>query len=121
MKLPSDKKLLDTCVDVVIRFKGHGSYKGHSGAIKALSRRGPGFEAAAYQTTFDSFCELYDKAVDAIERHPAARPDKKSIYAEFEDVDFEACMRELDMIHPGSALAEKKEILNWVIFWHYLK
>ncbi len=30
--IPDDPRLLDTCCDVVIRFKGHGSYEGGRGS-----------------------------------------------------------------------------------------
>ena len=38
MPIPADPHLLDSCCDVVIRFKGHGSDKGEQGAIKTLMR-----------------------------------------------------------------------------------
>ena len=30
-------------------------------------------------------------------------------------------MDELETIEPGVAAKEKREILHWVIFWHYLR
>jgi hypothetical protein len=30
-------------------------------------------------------------------------------------------MRDLDEIEPGVAAREKGQILNWCIFWYYLK
>jgi hypothetical protein len=40
---------------------------------------------------------------------------------EYKDINYTACMRELEMIKPGVAVREKGSILNWVISWHYLK
>jgi hypothetical protein len=105
----------------VIRFKGHGSYKGEQGAIRALARRAPGFESEEYRALFDLLCRVYDRAVEAIGRHPADRPGKQSRYAEYEDIDHGACLAELEQIEPGVAVPEKRAILSWVIFWHYLK
>jgi hypothetical protein len=42
-------------------------------------------------------------------------------YAAPDDIDFDACLRELDEIEPGAAMHQKGQILNWVIYWHYLK
>ena len=66
-------------------------------------------------------CSVYDRAVEAIQRHRVNRPKKKGEYSEFEDIDYDACMTELEEIAPGEALKQKRGILNWVIFWHYLK
>jgi len=121
MPTPTDPDLLEVCCDVVIRFKGHGSYKGVTGALKALTRRASGFSHEEYQAVFDLLSGVYDRAVEAIQKHPAKRPAKRSQFAEFEDIDFDACMTELETIEPGVATKEKKALLQWVIFWHYLK
>ncbi len=121
MPLPADPHLLDVCSDVVIRFKGHDSYGGPGGALRALQRRVPAFSVEDCRAAFEVLCAVYDRAVVAIRRHPAKCPVGKTKYARPEDIDFEACMRELEDIEPGSAMNEKRGILNWVIFWHYLK
>ncbi len=121
MPIPHDPHLLDACCDVVIRFKGSGSYKGERGALKALARRAPGFEPEEDRALFDLLCRVYDRAVEAICRHPADRTGRRSRYAAYEDIDHEACMAELEQIEPGVAVAGKRAILSWVIFWHYLK
>lgn len=41
MTIPNDAKRLDTRTDMVIRFKGHGSYRAAKGEIKASSRAAP--------------------------------------------------------------------------------
>src|SRR3954464_4546140 len=111
MSIPDDPRLLDTCCDVVIRLKGHGSYKGEQGAIKVLARRAPGFESEEYRAVFDLLCRVYDRAVEAIRRHPAHRPGKRGPYAEYEDIDYGACLAELVQIEPGVAVPEKRAIL----------
>jgi hypothetical protein len=116
-----DPKLLDVGSDVVVRFKGHDSYKGEAGALKAMARRAPGFSQDDYRAVFDMMSQVYDRAVDAIERHRVDRPEKTSPFSEYEDIDNAACMKELETIEPGVATREKWQILNWVIFWYYLK
>jgi hypothetical protein len=121
MPIPADPNLLDVACDVVIRLKGHGSYKGEPGALRALAKRAPGFSRDEYLAVFDSLCQVYDRAVDAIRQHPAERPEKEGQFAEFEDIDCDVCMGDLEAIEPGVATKQKQEILIWVIFWHYLK
>jgi hypothetical protein len=113
--------LLDIACDVTIRFRGHHSYGDQKGAIRALRRRAPGFSPEEYQAVFDVLCRVYDRAVAAIPRHPAHRAGKTTRLAEFEDIDYAACLEELDELEPGLAGREKRWILNWCIFWHYLK
>lgn len=121
MPIPTDPRLLDIACDVTIRFRGHGSYGDEKGALKALRRRAPGPTPDEYLAVFGFLGRVYDRALEAIPRHLAYRPDKTSIFAEAEDIDFDACMAELDEIEPGLAAREKGWILNWCIFWHYLK
>jgi hypothetical protein len=116
-----DPDLLDATCDVVIRLKGHGSYKREPGALKVLAKRAPASTQAECRVVFDLMCRVYDLAAEAIQRHPAERPDKQGQFAEFEDIDFGACMVELKAIEPGVATKQKREILTWVIYWHYLK
>jgi hypothetical protein len=117
---PDDPRLLDVGCDVVVRFKGSGSYKGEAGAIKAMRRRAPGFSDDEYRAVFEMFCQVHDLAVEAIQRHPAERPEKKRRVCEFEDIDYAACMGELETIEPGVAVREKGSMLNWVILVYYL-
>ena len=119
--LSDDPNLLAVACDVVIRFKGHGCYEGVPGALRALARRAPGFTEEDRRTALEMLCRAYDRAVEAIQRHRAERPGKVSRFAEFEDIDFDACLAELEAIGPGVATEQKRTILTWVIFWHYLK
>ncbi len=121
MPIPTDPTLLDIACDVTIRFRGHGSYGDERGALKALRRRAPGHTPGEYLAVFEFLVRVYDRAVEAIPRHLVFRPEKTSIFAESEDIDFYACMAELDEIEPGLAAREKGWILNWCVFWHYLK
>lgn len=120
MNLPEEEKFQDVCADVVIRFKGHGSYKGRAGALKAFKKRTPGYDSLVYEGTLDNFCEVYDLAVKAIELFPAKR-EKTSKYSEFEDINFEKSLEYINQVLPEYGKNIKDQILNWVIFWHYLK
>jgi hypothetical protein len=121
MPIPTDPSLLDIACDVTIRLRGHGSDGDEKGALKALRRRAPGHAQGEYLAVFGFLRTVYDRAVAAIPRHLAHRPDKTTNLAEVEDINFAACMAELDEIEPGLAATEKGWILNWRIFWHFLK
>lgn len=116
-----DPKLLEIAGDVVVRFKEHDQYKGEAGALKAMKRRAPEFSDDDCRAAFDLMSRVLDRAVEAIGRHRVDRPDKKSRFAEPEDIDFDACMQELETIEPGVGTSQKGSLLNWAIFWHYLK
>lgn len=120
MKLPDEEIFQEVCSDVIVRFKGHNAYKGRDGALKAFRRRAPDYDSSIYETAFDNFCDIYDLAVVAIELFPAER-ETKSKYAEFEDINYEKCMEYIEQVLPGYGESIKTQILNWVIFWHYLK
>ena len=119
MKLPETELFQDVCADVVIRFKGHDSYKARKGAIKAFKKRVPGYEDAIYDLAFDSFCRVYDLSVEAIELFPAN--GSKGKYSQAEDINSDACLKYIDQVLPGYGNKGKTQILDWVIFWHYLK
>ena len=120
-RLQSDPKLLDTCLDVVIRFKAHGNYKDEAGALKALRRRAPALPPEQYRFWLDLLCRVYDRALSAIERHRVRAAARRSRLAHPDDIDHQACLAELDEIAPGLAKRQKEKILSWVIYWHYLR
>jgi hypothetical protein len=56
MSTKPTEQLLDACADVVILFKGHGSYGTEAAALKALRRRVSGHSAEEYQAV--SLCSV---------------------------------------------------------------
>lgn len=114
-----DKHLLAACTDVVIRYKGHGSYGSEARALDALARRAPGFGPRDYESVFRLLVRVYERAVSAVARY--RRDPRPGQHAEPEHVDTAACLRSLNRISPGYARREKARILDWVIFWHHMK
>lgn len=114
-----DKQLLAACTDVVIRYKGHGSYGSEARALEALARRVPGFGARDYEAVFRLLVRVYERAVSAVARY--RRPPHSAPDAQAEPVDTAACLRALNRISPGYARREKARILDWVVFWHHMK
>lgn len=120
MTVSIDEIFREVCSDVVIRFKGHDAYGSKSGALRAFERRAPGHDSASYESAFDTYCDVYDLAVIAIELFPA-NLETRGKYAQFEDIDHARCMDYITGIFPGYDREIQSQILNWVIFWHYLK
>jgi|GEM_PF-2454411 len=117
----AEQILLDACADVVIRLKDYGSYGGEAGALTALRRRVPGHPPERYRTVLRLLGDVHDRAVEAIGQHRIRRSDKRSRFAEVEDIDTAACLAELDELAPGFAVPQKRVILMRVIYWHYLR
>lgn len=118
---PHDPHFLDVCRDVTVRYKAHDNYGSRKKALKAFERRAPGFDTKEYAQVFDAACAIYEQAVEAIQRFPSETRHKKKRYAQAEDIDIEKALPYLDQTLPGYALSLKRQLLNWVIFWHYLK
>ena len=121
MSTLDDPEFLNIACDVVVRFRAHDQYKGENGALKAFARRTPGFSPEQYRSRFNLLCKVYDRARDLATEYcyrPVANPGK---HANLADIDFEAWLRELDDIEPGVAMPAKCDLLNWAIFWYYLK
>ena len=55
-----------------------------------------------------------------MELFPSKR-ERTSKYCEFEDIDFEKSLKYISQVLPGYSENIKSQILNWVIFWYYLK
>ena len=119
MPIPNDPRLLDIACHVTIRFRGTAATVVRRERSRRLGRRAPGYTPGEYLAVFAFFLAVYDRAVEVIPRHLAHRPDKATNLAEFEDIDFDACMANLNEIEPGLAAREKGWILNWCIFWHH--
>lgn len=120
-RLPDDEHLLATARDVALRFAAYGQYGGQRRkALAALNRRAPGFAPEGVEAALDAFVRMHQIARQAVPRHVRDRPDKGSRYAEFEDIDFDGCLGELDRIHPGWAMKQKGAIVSWCILYDYL-
>lgn len=117
----TDERLLDVCADVVIRFKAHERYRSEAGALRALKRRAPGYPEEEYRTAFSLLSRVYDQAMLAVKRHRRPPMTPPNHFAAFEDIDVQICLVELDRIAPNAAQRQKKTILHWVIYWHYLR
>jgi hypothetical protein len=118
--IPDKAKFLEVLTDVVIRYKGHDAYKGFEGALKALKKRTEGYSLPVCREALEISCRVYDTAALLIADKKYITKKTTSIYSEFEDVDFEACLNELKKAEPAGEKVYSA-IMSWVILWFYLK
>jgi hypothetical protein len=74
-----------------------------------------------YRAAFSLLNRVYDQAVLAVSNHRRWPTQPPKRFAEFEDIDMQACLADLERIAPNRAQRQKKTILHWVIYWHYLR
>jgi hypothetical protein len=86
-----------------------------------LRRRVPGSPSEDCEAAFGFLCDVYDRAKEAILSRLSTPLEQVGKTVEFHDIDYDACLAILDQIEPGVAMAETRWILNWCIFWYYLK
>ncbi|MES2133345.1 MAG: hypothetical protein V4506_13440 [Bacteroidota bacterium] len=117
-----DKEYIDILNDVVIRFCAHHSYKTKEGALKALVKRTGKFQGVSNSENLDQAIAIYTKAAELISSgHYTDRSANTTIYSAYEDILFDKCLSELQKQVPNSDEQLASAILNWIIFWYYLK
>lgn len=114
-------KYLDALADVVWRFRAYGQYgKDPKKAIKALSKRVPGYKDEYYRETFDLDLKVLVATIEAVEKAPKnPKPGQK--FSEYSDVDSEFVMNKLRTDFPDQADSYLKRHLGMVIYWYYLR
>jgi hypothetical protein len=117
----NDEKFQNTLADVVWRFHAYHQY-GHNlkKAIKALTKRAPGYASEFYQGQFELNLELLIATIAAVEAAPKHRmPESK--YSEFSDVDSEYVLNQLRAAFPRQSDESLQEHVGMTIYWYYLR
>ena len=114
------KSRFEHILDVTIRFKAHNQYRGQNQAAKALSKRISGLtiEEALLQLT--TACEAYDEAAKTMKAGEFIK-SKRGEFADPSDIKFEEWKTQLKKVHPKTEDTILTGIMNWIIFWYYLK
>lgn len=121
MGFPTSPTLDAAAFDVARSLYAYRRYGGsQTKALAALRRRASGFSADEYALVLTTFVELYRVAQQAVADNVLA-PSAERTVAAFADIDHAACMKQLDAIRPGDAVAVKEQILGWSIMYWYLK
>ncbi|MCC6667439.1 MAG: hypothetical protein IT375_27065 [Polyangiaceae bacterium] len=120
----SNKQLASATFDVVRNFVEYGQYqRDETLALRALSRRAPGFSAKTYQTWFRFQRELLEATIKAFRTTPLLPAPRAGAqrFASAEDVDAGAILHKLRAAFPARKDAELATFIPWVVFWHYLR
>jgi hypothetical protein len=116
-----DEKFLSALSDVAWRFQAYDQYRRDpKKAIKALSKRAPGYTPEFYREQFELELKLLSITIDAVQEAPKHfKPENK--YSDFSDVDSEFVMTKLRNAFPGQTDKFLKGHLGMVIYWYYLR
>lgn len=119
--LPDDEKLLSAVSDVTWRFHAYGTYgKNRARAIKALTKRAPGYTVELYKDLFDLHLKLLIDTINAVKDAPLfIKPGQK--YSEYTDVSIEYVMDRLRSSFPEYPDDFLKSDIGMVIYWYYLR
>lgn len=120
-EIVNDEKFLDALSDVVWRFEAHDQYgKNPKKAIKALSKRVPGYAPEFYREMFELDLRLLVTTIEAVKNAPKHhKPENK--YSEFSDVDSDFVMNALRSAFPEQTDDFLKQHVGMVIYWYYLR
>ena len=116
-----DEKFLDSLADVVWRFETYHQYgKNPRKAIKALSKRVPGYKDEHYRKMFELDLKLLATTISVVEKAPKnTRPGQK--FSDYSDVDLEFVQNNLRTEFPDQSDDYLKRHLGMVIYWYYLR
>ena len=117
----TDENFRDPLSDVVWRFEVYGQYgRDPKKAVKALSKRAPGYPPEFYREQFELDLRLLNTTITAVKEAPKRfKPENK--YSEFSDVDSEFVMKKLRDAFPEQKDEYLKSHVGMVIYWYYLR
>jgi hypothetical protein len=119
---PLDPEKFQTVLsDVVWRFQVYEQYhKDPKKAVKALSKRAPGYAPEFYREMLELNLRLLIATIEAVNEAPKHhKPENK--YSEYSDVDSEYVINKLRGTFPGQPDEFLKEHVGMTIYWYYLR
>lgn len=117
----NDEKFQNALSDVVWRFHAYHQYRHDpKKAIKALTKRAPGYSSEFYQEQFEFNLKLLIATIEAVEAAPKHRkPESK--YSKFSDVNVEYVLNQLRTAFPRQSDEFLQEHVGMTIYWYYLR
>jgi len=117
----TDEKFLTVLSDVVWRFHVYDQYgRKPEKAIKALTKRAPGYSAEFYKEQFETSLQLLALTIEAVHAAPkSSKPGQK--FSEYSDVDIEYVLKKLRSSFKSMSDDFLKAHLGMVIYWYYLR
>ncbi|MBK9927714.1 MAG: hypothetical protein IPP66_20780 [Anaerolineales bacterium] len=117
----SDETFSLALSDVVWQFHVYGKNGGEpKKAIKALTKRAPGYSPDIYKEMFDLSLNVLVATIEAVEKAPKS-PKPGQEFAEFADVDMEYVMSQLHAQFPGQTDTLLKSYVGMTINWFYMR
>ena len=116
----TDDEFYGQAFDVARNLVAYDKYGGESDrALRALVRRTAGCDRAACAAALDLLSAVVATVRETVPRHVRPREEETG-NARFEDIDFDACMAEVDVHRPGAAIEAKRAAVSWAILYDYL-
>jgi|GraSoiStandDraft_4_1057263.scaffolds.fasta_scaffold823678_2 hypothetical protein len=117
----NNEKFQSVLSDVVWRFHAYGQYgRVPKKAIKALTKRAPGYVSEFYQEQFELNLKLLLATIESVNEAPKHHKAENK-YSEYADVDSDYVMNKLRAAFPGQPDEFLKEHLGMTIYWFYLR
>jgi hypothetical protein len=119
--IADEEKFLTALSDVVWRFQVYDQYgRKPDKAIKALTKRAPGYSPEFYRDQFESNLKLLLTTIAAVEAAPKHFKVENK-YSQFSDVDSDFVMNKLRAAFPNQPDIFLKQHIGMVIYWYYLR
>jgi len=116
------KEYIEILSDVAIKFNAYKTYKTREGAIKMLAKKTKEFPGSDNSVHFDTAALIYNKAKELISsRNYEDRSKNMTGFSMFEDILYNKCFVEIKKIAPTADETLITRILNWVIYWYYVR
>ncbi len=117
-----DKAYIEILSDIAIKFNTYKTYKTREGAIKILTKKTSNFRDIDHAAHFDIATLVFDKAKELISsRKYEDRSKNTTGFSAFEDILYDACFAEIKAITPAADPLLITRILNWAIYWYYIR
>jgi hypothetical protein len=113
------RDLIDAAFKVVVHWKDFQGLGTREEALELLRQQAPGANEGDRQAKLDALAVVHDRAVDAVPRHVRRRRFKLLPFSTRRDIDLSACLAELNAVAPNVPEPIKREMLGWVVHWHW--
>ncbi len=116
------KEYIEILCDVAIKFNTYKTYKTREGAIKALAKKTKEFHVSEHSVYLDIATLIYNKAKELISsRNYEDRSKNTTGFSAFEDILYDKCVVEIKKVADKTDELLISRILNWTIYWYYLR
>jgi hypothetical protein len=113
-------KEIEIISDVTVRYIAHDSYKNLSGAIARLKKRLEKYSLSECEEIFQLSMKVYNESAELIKSRKFINFSENRI-SELSDIDFQKNFEFLIQRNENTDTRLISILLNWTIFWYYLK